>query len=104
MAMNHYCTRHMQRLYMVAILIGLSQPAYTDNMRLVELKAEEVRQLRESGDIMPLEDLLRKIRADHPGRVIEIELEQEHDRYVYELEVVDDEGVVWELYFDAYNG
>ena len=87
------------------LTLGLTQsiPA-EDKVRLAELKAEEVRQLRESGDIMPLENLLQDIRAEHPGRVIEIELDEEDNRHVYEIEMVSDDGSVWELHFDARTG
>lgn len=79
-------------------------PAESDTLSMAELDADQVRQLRQAGDIMPLETLLQQIRQDYPGRVIEIELEEEHDRYVYEMEIVDDAGLVWELYFDARTG
>lgn len=90
------------------LLLGLSLmqplPAKDGPLRVAELKADEVRQLMEAGDIMPLETLLQDIRQDYPGRIIEIELDEEDDRYVYELEIVDEGGVVWELHLDAGTG
>lgn len=69
-----------------------------------DMDAGKARSLKEAGDIMSLEDLLAKVRKDNPGRVIEIELDEENGRYVYELELVDDQGKVWELELDAKNG
>jgi len=64
---------------------------------------DKARLLRDDGRIMPLADILQ-----HPElqgkRVIEAELEREHGRLVYELEVLDIDGRVRERYFDAATG
>lgn len=65
---------------------------------------ERARELREAGEILPLETILDQVRAQGLGRVLEVELKREHGRYVYELEVVDDQGIVRELHFDARSG
>jgi uncharacterized membrane protein YkoI len=33
-----------------------------------------------------------------------VELEKEHGRYIYEIEVLDNDGKVWEMEVDAENG
>ena len=38
------------------------------------------------------------------GRLIEAELEVERGRYLYELELLDEQGRLWKLYFDAKTG
>ncbi len=65
---------------------------------------ERAHRLRESGDIVPLEHILERALSLYPGRVIEVELEYEDERWVYEIEIVDERGVVWELEFDAGSG
>jgi uncharacterized membrane protein YkoI len=65
---------------------------------------EEARALREAGEILPLAQVLERAQKDQPGRVLESELEREDGRYVYELEVVGDDGVVRKLYYDARDG
>ena len=60
--------------------------------------------LRERGDIVPLEGVVRQAREIQPGTIIEVELEEEHKRLLYEVEVLDAQGVVWELEFDARTG
>jgi len=65
---------------------------------------ERAKQLRDSGDIVALEIILQKAQEKHPGKVLEVELETEHDSVVYEIEVLDARGVVWEIKFDARNG
>ncbi len=71
---------------------------------VAELNVEEMRRLRASGSIMPLEELLRQIARDYPGRIIEIELEEEDGLFVYKLELVDDASFVWEIEIDARTG
>lgn len=65
---------------------------------------DEVMRLKESGAIMSLEDLLERVRREYPGRIIEIELEKENGKYVYEIDLVDEDGIVWELELDASTG
>lgn len=65
---------------------------------------ERARQLLESGEILPLETIIEQAKSVHGGTVIEAELERERDRIVYEIEVLDDEGVVHEMLLDAATG
>lgn len=84
-------------LIMVQLLTGVI-PAIADDDHL------EARRLVESGEVLPLQSILDKYRADYPGRVIEVELEKKHDQIIYEIEIVDDRGEVRELYINARNG
>ena len=61
------------------------------------------RQLRDTGEIMPLSELLMQPELANQ-RVLEAELEREHGRLVYELELLDTDGRVRERYFDATTG
>ena len=65
---------------------------------------DRAKQLMESGDIVPLENILKTSRDTHPGKVLEVELETERDKLVYEIEILDTQGIVWELKYDAYTG
>jgi uncharacterized membrane protein YkoI len=67
-------------------------------------RASEVRQLRESGKIMPMEDILGRSRAAQPGQVVEVELDREDGRYVYEVKIIDDTDRVHKLEIDAASG
>lgn len=68
------------------------------------LRQNEVRQLRESGKILPMEDILTRVRNLQPGQVVEIELDQEKGAYVYEVKVIDDKDTIHKLELDAGNG
>jgi uncharacterized membrane protein YkoI len=65
---------------------------------------EQIRRLKESGRIRSLESVLEEIRRDYPGRIIEIELDDDDGRYTYEIELIDEQGVVWDLEIEARTG
>jgi len=65
---------------------------------------DAAKKLKDAGEILPLEQVLAQVRRDRPGRVVETELEKEGRRYLYEIKVVDDRGVVYELKYDARSG
>jgi len=58
----------------------------------------------EAGEILPLADILAAAEATRPGRVIEIELERDDGRWIYELELVSPDGFLYEMEIDAASG
>ncbi len=94
----------MKRLSIVLVLLlGLSglfvlTPGVSDEDH------EEARRLMTLGEILPLEDILKAARAEQSGRVIAVELENKNGRHVYEVELLNAQGEVWEFYFDAKTG
>lgn len=64
----------------------------------------DVRLLVESGEIQSLERILITIKEYVQGDILDVELEREHGKYIYEIEVLDDSGVVRELEIDAATG
>lgn len=65
---------------------------------------EVVRELAEQGDILPLERILQHAARHRSGRVLEIELEKHAGLLIYEVEILDADGAVWEMNFDARSG
>ncbi len=66
--------------------------------------AARARRLLESGRILPLQTIIERVREHHPGRILEVGLEIEDGRTVYEVELIDPNGKVRELYIDAATG
>ncbi|WP_232415407.1 MULTISPECIES: PepSY domain-containing protein [Methylotenera] len=62
------------------------------------------KKLREKGEILPLERILTFARAKKAGEVLETEFEKKNGRYIYEVEILDAKGQVWELKLDAKTG
>ena len=93
--------RSALRVVALLLAIALTAPARADDDDVDQVKAAR---LRNTGEILPLEKVLERARAEHAGKVLETELEHKHGRYVYEIEVLDARGVVWEMKFDAKTG
>ena len=64
----------------------------------------EARRLLDSGEILPLEVILKKVRQIFPGKVLEVELEKEDQQLAYEIEILGDDGVIKEIYINAKTG
>jgi uncharacterized membrane protein YkoI len=65
---------------------------------------DHARRLRRKGAIVSLETVADAVQRVRPGELLEVELERERGRYVYEVEILDADGHVWELRFDARDG
>ena len=68
-------------------------------------EVRQLRRLRNAGQILSLETILAKHRRQHPrGQLLEAKLEFEESRYVYELKLLGEDGVVREFEYDARTG
>jgi len=65
---------------------------------------ERIYKMRQSGEILSLEEILKISRQKVSGQVIEVELEQEKGALIYELEILDKHSKVWEVEIDAVSG
>jgi uncharacterized membrane protein YkoI len=88
----------MGRLSRSLLIIGLLAAS---SVGAGEREQDRARRLVQEGAIVPLERLLVAVREHAVGELLEIELEEKHGRLVYEVEVVDPDGRVVELLFDA---
>lgn len=86
-------------LLAVSVFTGGNAPALADDVDLVQ-----VRKLQASGAILSFEKIAELARAIKPGDILETELEKRQGRYVYEVEILDAKGVVWELKLNARTG
>ncbi|WP_213878833.1 PepSY domain-containing protein [Pseudomonas sp. dw_358] len=89
------------RIALTALLVlGMSTTASAR-----DLNQDEALRLRQQGLILPFEQLLEQAMALYPGaRLLEAELEEHDDRYVYEVELLTPAKVVREIKVDASNG
>lgn len=93
----------MQTITRIALYIVLV--ALTLGVSARDLSQDEALRLREQGRIIPLETLLELVAQRHPqSSLLEVELEEDDDIYIYEVELATHEGVVRELEFDAHTG
>jgi uncharacterized membrane protein YkoI len=87
----------MKRLALILSLIAA--PAFADRD-----DHDRARRALEAGEILPLARILSAAEAARPGRVIELDLERDDGRWIYELEVVSPEGRLYEMEIDAATG
>lgn len=70
-----------------------------------DLDQDEALALRRDGVILPLEQVLQQAMDRYPGaKLLEVELEEKHDVYIYEVELLTVEGVARELHLKADTG
>ena len=87
----------MRRLALpLVVLLLAASPVRADDD-----DAERARRALERGDVLPLAEVLAAVEQQHPGRVIEVELEEEDGRLVYELKLLAGGGRLLEIYADA---
>jgi len=65
---------------------------------------EQVRKLRNTESILPLSQILKKIETTYPGTLLDVELEYEDAKLIYEIEILDADHVVQEMKVDASTG
>ena len=58
----------------------------------------------QAGQVLPLKTVLERMERDHPGQVLEVELEQEDGRWVYEVKLLQAGGRLLKLEIDAASG
>jgi uncharacterized membrane protein YkoI len=58
----------------------------------------------QAGEALPLPELLLRLQRDRPGRVLEIELERDGPRLLYEVKWLQPDGQVLRLDVDARSG
>jgi len=88
-----------------ARVLTLSLLAFCSLALARDLDQDEALRLRQQGVILPLEQLLNQALARYPGaRLLEAELEEKHDKFVYEVELLTTAGVVREIKLDAASG
>lgn len=88
-------TRTLALLLLVAgVVAALHEPARADD------DSRRARDGVRSGELVPLERILEQAEREHPGHVLEVEL----DDGEYEIEILRDDGRVVELTYDARSG
>ena len=80
---------------LVIMICGVARP---------EEDHDRARDLKEAGEILPLEEIVKRAQERQPGQLLETELEEKKGRLIYQVEILDEAGVVWELTIDAKSG
>lgn len=62
---------------------------------------DRARAALQAGEILPLPVVLERVAKEHPGNVLEVDLEREKNRWVYELKILQSGGGLLKLEVDA---
>ncbi|MBU6190079.1 MAG: PepSY domain-containing protein [Betaproteobacteria bacterium] len=65
---------------------------------------DRARAALQAGEVLSLRTILERIERDHPGQVIEAELERKGGRWIYELKLVQTGRQLIKLEIDASSG
>ncbi|MEW8014507.1 MAG: PepSY domain-containing protein [Candidatus Sedimenticola endophacoides] len=89
----------MNRHWLISILLGAALAATAQ----AEEDHHRSRRLVAQGEILPLQEIIARLAAPR-GRVLKVELERQGARHLYEIELLDEDGQVWEYRVDAADG
>jgi uncharacterized membrane protein YkoI len=89
-----------------AVMVGVSTLMLTSPPLVLadDIGQDEARRLMLAGKIRPLSELMQLHPRRLSGHLLDVELEEEKGRLVYEIEVLGQDGVVREFYLDASSG
>lgn len=62
------------------------------------------RRALEAGEVLPLKAVLDQVERQYPGQVMEVELEREGGRWIYEIKLLRTGGALLKLEVDARDG
>jgi len=83
------------------VILFFTHPAWADSEQTFDIK-----ELRETGKISSLENILDKLSAYKITRLLEIKIKKDtshpvNQRFIYEIEYINDKGIVLEIEVDA---
>jgi uncharacterized membrane protein YkoI len=93
-------TNLLSCIALVCVSLALTASGHASD----DLDHETARTLRLEGKILPLATILSRMEALDLTTVLELELEREDDRLIYEVEALDQRNRVVEVYIDASTG
>jgi uncharacterized membrane protein YkoI len=84
----------------VALLLVCTTGAAASDQR----DQERARAAVQAGEVLPLATLLERLQRTHPGQVLELELERDGGRWIYEVKLLQSGGQLLKLEVDGATG
>ncbi|WP_189518172.1 PepSY domain-containing protein [Kushneria pakistanensis] len=88
-------------LTMLSVLVGVANACPEEGR---DVSQDEVLKMTEDGSIEPFPIILEKARDHRRGKLLEAKLDCVNKRYVYEIDMLDHDGQIRALRFDAVTG
>jgi uncharacterized membrane protein YkoI len=89
----------LRRFLLAVLLVGS-----TIGVTLADDDHELARRAFEAGEVLSLRTVLEHVERDYPGEVVEVELERDDRRWVYEIKLIRSGGGLLKLKLDASDG
>ncbi|HPU52690.1 MAG TPA: PepSY domain-containing protein [Burkholderiaceae bacterium] len=70
-------------------------------LALADSEQDRARAAVQAGRVLPLKVVLERLARERPGQVLEVELEEEHGRWIYEIRLLEPGGRLVKLELDA---
>ena len=86
-------------LGLAALLVAAPSPLWARGAH--DDDHDRARRAFEQGEVLPLAEILARVRGELGGEVVGVSFEREHDRWVYEFKVIGPAGRLVELHVDA---
>jgi len=84
------------------VLLTLPLAGWADGRR--ESDHDRARAALTAGEVLPLTEILARVARSHPGQVLAVELERDDGRWMYELKLLQSDGLLVRLKVDARDG
>ena len=65
---------------------------------------EQAQRAVQAGEVLPLRSVLERLEREHPGQVLDVELERDDGRWIYEIKLLQPDGRRIKLELDARTG
>lgn len=88
-------------LILLPLLVGIVSACPREGR---DVSQDEVLQMTENGHIEPFPTILEEARKHRSGKLLEAKLDCVNKRYVYEIDMLDHDGQIRALRFDAVTG
>ena len=104
--MRYRISNHL--LAMLRVVLGTLLGVCVSTASLADEDHDRARKALEAGEVLPLRAILERVERDHPGQVIDVDLEKEHkgeiQRWIYEIKLVRPGGALVKLKINARDG
>ena len=92
------------RTSILSLLAALMALVLTSPLALADNDQDRARAAVQACKVLPLKTVLERLERYHPGQVLEVELERDDDRLIYEIKLLQPGGRLVKLELDAVSG
>lgn len=94
-----------KRVLAILLVVGFGASVQSGPLMASDAQDHErARRALEAGEVMPLRAIIEVVERDHPGQIVELELERDHGRWLYEIKLLRPDGSLAKLEVDARDG